>query len=350
MSRQLKRALLGAAAAVALVVSGGTAVAATGKGGETLDAVATAAHLRAAKPKPAALTFGKNPVAGGKKITGKIRLTAAAPAGGAKVMLASKNAAFVKLPAVVKVKAGQKTATFPVKTKATAKKRAIAVTAALNGKRITKKLRLTPRHFAKGLTLSDATVPGGTTVTGTVTLNSPAPAGGAGVKLFSGGYRAEVPAAVKVAAGQRTAVFQITTQKVGAQSAVKISAAYGGVTLSRTLTLTPGAVAAPELYDIVVHRDAAFVEATVEADVVLTGPAPAGGATITVTSDKPGKVSFDANGAATGTVVIPAGVPNVKFYFGFKDLNGPLTFTISATYKGKTVVDAQTFTVTPAVP
>ncbi|MDX6743336.1 hypothetical protein [Actinocorallia sp. A-T 12471] len=353
MSRQLKRALVGAAAALALVVSGGTSVAAaigtaaTGAGAETIESVAVAAHLRAAKPKPAAVTFAVNPLVGGKKTTGTVRLSAPAPAGGAKVMLASKNPAFVKVPASVKVKAGKRTATFTAKTKATAKKRAVAVTATLNGKKAVKKLKLTPKRFLKGMTLSQATVPGGTALTGTVTLNSPAPAKGVGVRLESSSFRAEVDVAVTVPAGQRTAVFNIGTQKVAAQQKVKISAAYGGVTLSRTLTLTAGAAAAPELYDIVVHKDAAFVEDTVEADVVLTGPAPAGGAAVEVTSNKPGNVVFDAQGATKGIALIPAGQPNVKFYFGFKNLTGPLTFTISATYNGKTVVDAQTFTVTP---
>ncbi|ROO83479.1 hypothetical protein EDD29_0982 [Actinocorallia herbida] len=348
MSRQLKRVLIGGAVAVALVVSGGTAVAAAGGG--SLDAVAEAVHLRAAKPKPAAVTFAANPLAGGKKTTGTVKLTTAAPAGGVKVTLTSKNTKFVKVPATVKVKAGQKTAKFTVKTTATAKKRTVAVTAALNGKKITKKLKLTPKHFLKGIALSQQNVNGGTALTGTVTLNAAAPKGGAGVLLETSNFRAEVPASVKVLAGERTAVFQVTTQKVAAQQTVKVSASYGGATLSRNLTLTPGAAEAPELYDIVVHADPNFTADAdgVEADVVLTGPAPAGGADVIVTSDKKDDVVFGLAQGAQQTVTIPAGQPNVKFYFGFKNLTGPLTFTISATYKGKLVVDAQTFTVTPA--
>ena len=80
---------------------------------------------------------------------------------------------------------------------------------------------------------------GGTAVTGTVTLDGPAPAGGAVVQLSDNSAAASVPASVTIAAGATSATFSVGTSAVAASTSVTISASYGGATLSVSLTVLP---------------------------------------------------------------------------------------------------------------
>jgi hypothetical protein len=91
------------------------------------------------------------------------------------------------------------------------------------------------------VTLTPATVTGGTSSTGTVTLRS-APSGNAIVALASSNSQlAVVPGTVTVPAGRTSATFTVNTASVTATSTVVISAAYENVTQSATLTITaPG--------------------------------------------------------------------------------------------------------------
>ncbi|GAB2808187.1 hypothetical protein GCM10022221_01830 [Actinocorallia aurea] len=342
MSRQLKRVFIGGAVAVALAVSGGTAVAATGGG--NLEAVAEAVHLRAAKPKPAALTFAANPLVGGKKTTATIKLTAAAPAGGVKVALTSKNAAFVKVPTFVKVKAGQKTAKFTVTTKTTAKKRAVAITAALNGKKLVKKLTLRPKIWVASLAFGNAAPVGGTVVTATVGLNAAAPAAGRTVLLTSGSYLAEVPYSVKIAAGAKKATFKITTNGVNAATGVKIGVSLGGVKLSKTLTVMPDDcvnAANPAGYALTefhLHFDA-IVDSSIGRAEGLVGnididkPAPNCGITIQLSSTLPGNLTFNNGGKA----VVPAGQTTARFWMGYTEVQVLTPFQVIAALNGQTL-------------
>jgi hypothetical protein len=94
------------------------------------------------------------------------------------------------------------------------------------------------------LTLSPTGVIGSYPSTGTVTLDNPAPTGGAGVALVSGNTAAaQVPATVTVPAGSRTATFKVTTRVVTGPASAVISASYGGVTRTATLSVSPDTVA-----------------------------------------------------------------------------------------------------------
>jgi len=89
------------------------------------------------------------------------------------------------------------------------------------------------------LTLSSTSVTGGGSLTGTVTLSSPAPAGGAVITLRSSGSAATVPANVTVAAGSSSATFNVTTSAVTSSQVVTITATYLASSQSATLTVSP---------------------------------------------------------------------------------------------------------------
>ena len=90
-----------------------------------------------------------------------------------------------------------------------------------------------------GLTVSPASVAGGTSATGTVTLTAAAPAATAVALSSSNLNVAGVPASVTVAAGAVSASFPVTTAvAVPASTDVTITALLGGVSVSAVLTVT----------------------------------------------------------------------------------------------------------------
>ena len=192
-----------------------------------------------------ALSLSPTSVVGGNASTGTVTLSGAAPTGGATVTLSSNNAA-ASVPASVTVAAGATTATFAVSTSAVAANTTVAISGTLGVTR-TASLTITPPPAAaslSSLTVNPSSVVGPASATGTVTLTSAAPAGGAIVTLSSSNGSAAVPANVTVAAGATTATFTVTTVSVTAATAATITAAYNGVTRTATVTVNPASASA----------------------------------------------------------------------------------------------------------
>ena len=98
---------------------------------------------------------------------------------------------------------------------------------------------LTQAGPLSGVSMSPASVQGGVSSTGTVTLNAAAPAGGAVVSLTSSNTAAaQVPASVTVPDGATSATFTATTSPVASDTAVTITALYNSVSRTTTLTVT----------------------------------------------------------------------------------------------------------------
>lgn len=87
------------------------------------------------------------------------------------------------------------------------------------------------------VTLSLVDLTGGSSSTGTVALNGPAPTGGAVVSLSSSDPSVSVPASVTVAEGATSATFPVTTSAVSATTKVTISATFNGITQNSSLTV-----------------------------------------------------------------------------------------------------------------
>jgi len=96
------------------------------------------------------------------------------------------------------------------------------------------------------VSVSPTSVAGGNKATGTVTLTSAAPSGGAVVTLSSANPSvAAVPVSVTVAAGASSVTFTVTTSAVTANTSVVITATYSGVSRTSTLTVTPASTTPP---------------------------------------------------------------------------------------------------------
>jgi CARDB protein len=181
------------------------------------------------------ITLAPTTVTGGSSSQATVNLSAAAPAGGAVISLGDNSSA-VSVPATVTVQAGKTNATFTVATSPVTGSRSAAIYAAYSG--VTRSAVLTVRPPAlSALSLSPTSVTGGSTSTGTVTLNGPAPTGGVTVSLSDNSSAVSVPASVTVPAGKSGATFTVATYSVYSTRSVTVSAAYGGTTRSATLTV-----------------------------------------------------------------------------------------------------------------
>ena len=156
------------------------------------------------------------------------------------------------------------------------------------------------------VSVNPVSVNGGTAATGTVTLGSPAPAGGVVVTLTSSSAAAVVPASVTVAAGATTATFPISTTSVVASTPAVITASSLGVSKTTTLTVNPTVAAV------------AFNTLTLSPTSVRGGRANST-ATITLSAVTPTALVVNLASSNTAaarvplTATVPAGARTVTF-------------------------------------
>jgi YVTN family beta-propeller protein len=242
--------------------------------------------------------------------------------------------------------------------------------------------------------LSAPTVTGGSSVTATVTLNAPAPAGGAIVFLNSSNTNFVHSTVVIVSAGTTTGTATLTTSAVTAPEPVTLTANYDGNNVAQALTVNPPAgppspasisvletisvsdtPTFPDLVDseAITVADGVMISATVPnvvGDLNGTAAGDAGailsnaGLTVgtvtfvtsttvpagTVISQSPGSTSTESPGEAINLVVssgLPqVVVPNVRgdtlaqvaIAFGPGGLSDTPTFAFSSTVPAGTVI------------
>ena len=179
--------------------------------------------------------------------------------------------------------------------------------------------------------LDSAFVVGGTTtVTGTVTLGAPAPAGGAVIRLSSDNAAAFFAAGttVTIPAGALSAPIAISTTAVAAATLINISATYGTVTLNASFTNVSAFTVSSVTFappSILGFFGGNFVQGT----VTLTGPA-SDNVLVTLSS------ANTAVATVSPSVIIPAGGTSATFNASAFHVNASTPVVISATYQGTT--------------
>ena len=218
------------------VVAAPTAVTITA----TYGLVTIARTLTVVPPTLNTLSLSRSTIIGScQSAVAKVTLTGRAPASGATVSLAATTAA-VNLPTSIFVPAGATSASVTVGTNAVATIDKGIFTAAYGG--VSKSLSLAVRPvYVSGVTLTPSAVSGGTTVSGTVTSECAAPAGGLAVALSSRNASAAAPTVTSILLpqGAISGSFSVGTNRVVATTAVSITAAAHTVTKSATLSVRP---------------------------------------------------------------------------------------------------------------
>lgn len=161
---------------------------------------------------------------------------------------------------------------------------------------------------------------GGNPATGTVTLDRPAPTGGATFLLYSNNAAAVVPTSVTIPAGQTSANFAITTSPVISNAKPVINARYDGLNLQTNFDL-----AAPLIQSITANPQVQYGGLTIRGDVSLTGMAPTGGRRVSLTSSNPSRVAVPSG------VTVLAGATSASFTMTTTPTTANQSSVISAT-------------------
>ncbi len=178
-----------------------------------------------------------------------------------------------------------------------------------------------------GFTISPSSVTAGSPATGTVTLSAPAPAGGFVVSISSSNPSvASAPSSVTVAQGQTSANFTISTGQVSTQTTVTFTASANGVSRQANLTVNP-AQSSVTLQSLTISPTSVWGGQSATGTVTLSGPAPAGGATVQLRSSS-------TRASVPSSITIPAGARSASFTIRTRSAFSITTVTITATYNG----------------
>ncbi len=298
------------------------------------------------------LTLSVSSIVGSGKLTGTVTMTNVAPSGGILVNLKTTNASLAYPGLLVLVPAGSRTATFNVATFVTATNATATISAVHSA--TTKSVALsvlkpTSANYVVVLGLASQQVAGGTPTTGTVTLNANA-AKNTSVSLASSNTAAAtVPSSVTVSKGSSQATFTVNTFSVASPADVTITASAGGTVATQRLIVRPAngvtlasISLANNFLDFTQYR-AINSSSTVTpvngfGNVTLTGPAPVGGATVTMTGSRTNAIMItDIFGTPATSVVVPAGQTSASFFGQIYPFTGSdRGTTFAATYAGIT--------------
>lgn len=180
---------------------------------------------------------------GGRPVNLTVTLPTPAPTGGSAVALSSSDVSLATVPPGVTVPAGARSATVAVQPTPVTTTTAVTFTAVRLGYAKPVTLTITP-PVPSSVSLSPNPVRGGAVVTGRVSLNGPAPAGGVTVALQSSHVAVTPPPGITVAAGATSSAnFSIPTTVVAGTTAVTLTALANGVPRTATLTVRPPNVA-----------------------------------------------------------------------------------------------------------
>ena len=282
-------------------------------------------------------------VVGGTSVNATVTLLSAAPAGGTTVRLVSSDPNIVRPPATVFIPAGATDVDFAIPTSAVSVATRVVIETGtdVDGYRapqtwlaVTPPGSPPPPPSLSSLTLSSSTVLSGSTVTGTLRLTSPAPAGGAVVRL-QGSMEGQVivPQSVTIPAGSISATFTTTpAPETPFPRWVFIQGSYGtsGGSQARILEIDPAPGPATVLAIGPASQDVIGGHSG-RASVALVIPAPAGGGVVSLTTDNPSIIHVPA------TVTIPAGNSATSFAIATSTVTGlPTGGNVFATAGGVT--------------
>ena len=289
-------------------------------------------------PPPAPDTFTLNPVDTVSGSSGSIRIPLASILGHDQlVQVTSSNPQLASVPAFATIPASTEFGGFAIATSAVTTRTVVTITVTGGGVTRSADLVVHPSlPTLTGFTVSPTSVQGGTAATGTVTLDSAAPAGGLGVSLSSSlPGAASVPATVTVPAGATSASFTVTTFPVDNTTA-QLTAALGNTTLFAALSITRAS--SITLTSLTLSPITLVGGASSTGTVSLSAAAPTGGAVVSLSDNS-------AAASEPASVTVPAGSTSRTFTVTTSAVSSPTAVNISGSFGGATA--SATLTVNP---
>ncbi len=287
----------------------------------TTGSLSVVGTLKVLAPRVQTLSFPSSTPVGGTTVTGTIKLTGKAPAGGCVVSLTVGHPGVIA-PSSVSIDAGLDTATFTATLPVVAVDTAVPWKASLNGAFKTFTMTIKPASVL-AVTFSPLSAAGGAPMTGKVTLTGQAPDGGLEVSLVSAMPTiANIPASVVVPAGATNVSFPVTTVPVGTDTNVSITATTGAISRVGTVRLLSPVVTA-----FVTSSSTLQGGRTLSGRVNISGVAPAGGITVVVTSS-------NNSVSPPSTVTVPEGTKTIGFSIPTNAVTVSTSVTLTATTAG----------------
>jgi len=268
----------------------------------------------------ASVNVNPTTVIGGGSPTGTVFLNGFAPPAGITVKLSSAKAT---VPASVIVLSGNSSATFQIGTKPVTTSTSATITAVSGPITQSASLTIQPASL-QAFSVAPTTAVGGskTAVIGTLTMTGPAPTAGCTISLTSSNTKlATVPASARILSGATTGTFTVTHKAVATPQVVSVTAKYGTVTQQVSITLQPATMMSLTVTPTSVKGSGTTVVSGV---VTLTGPAPAGGLVVSLSSTN------SAVASVPKSVTIPSGGTSVKFMVTHKKVTSSTPITIAA--------------------
>ena len=311
-----------------LVTAVDTSIVITG----TTGSLSVSGTLKVLAPRVLTIGFPSSIPVGGSIVTGTIKLTGKAPAGGCTVNITVGHPG-ITTPSIVIVDAGLDSATFSATLPVVAVETVVPWKASLNGAFKTFTMTIKPAAIL-AVAFNPVIAAGGSPMTGKVTLTGQAPDGGATVTLVSAAPGiVMVPESVVVPAGATNVSFPVTTVPLATDQNVSITATTRAVSKIGTVRLL-----APVVTAFVLSSSTLQGGKTLSGRVNISGMAPAGGVVVTLTSS-------DVSVSPPVTIIVPAGTKTVGFSIptSIVTISTAVTLTATTGVTSKTVI----LTVTP---
>jgi uncharacterized repeat protein (TIGR03803 family) len=260
-------------------------------------------------------------VVGGNSALVNFKITLPAGPGGTTVGVSSDNPAAV-VPGTVVVNENASSGSVVINTIPVAQDTVASITLSLNGSLTAEALTVRTATII-GAIFRPATVVGGTVITATVTLSSPAAASGESVNFACASGLVVVPVSLQIPGGQTTASFNFLTKGVTTSTPTTVQFSRWGTSQTASVTLLPASITllSPLAPTIVGGQQ----------DTVSIAVDGLSAAAITLESS-------DASLTCPPSVTIPAGQIHSTFRVTSALVTSDKAVTITATYGGSTKV------------
>ncbi len=278
------------------------------------------------------LSMNPASVTGGNSSTGTVTLSGPAPSGGAHVVLSSSNTTAATVLSSVTVAAGATSATFVVTISAVASSTTVTISASYNGTTKTALLTVSPQpNYTLSASPSSVSITQGGSGTSTITV-SPQNGFSGGVSFSASGLPSGVSASFSPSSTTTTSTLTLAVSSAATAGAVTatITGTSGGLTHTTAITLTVTPPPLPTVSSLTLSPTSVVggLQSST-GTVTLSGPAPAGGAQVALSSD---------NGAARvpSSVTVPAGATGATFTVNTSGVLLATSANITASYNSTT--------------
>ncbi len=291
-------------------------------------------------PYVTGVSVAPSSLTGGQSATGTVQISAPAGSGGDTIYLSTGGSAAATVSPTVTIPKGSTTASFSITTSPVSANAVVTVTGSYLGSSESAALTVS-RPTLSLLVLSNDSVVGGQSVTGTVYLASPAGPNGAVVTL-GGFYQAYTLPSVTISAGATSAQFTVTTGPVAFTDYGSIYADYNDGQVTANFTVNP-----PTVLSVSATPSSVVGGANSLGTVTLTGPAGGGEAPKRTPGGGRGGV-FVQLSSNTSEVTVPSEVEVLtgNTMAGFNIQTVPVSTTSVATITASYNDTSQTTTIT----